>query len=169
MAIEIGDFDIEPTPWNWGQIVDKDQRPLETIEAVCQAMTDSAMFSQSTELWSVFSSAGDTPVICYTGNGPRSKANADFITHACNNYHYFVSTINRLGDELAIEREKYAELRKVYVKLWCAHLELTLDNIADLMAEMEMEPTDAPKFIPQLQELWDKLHADKPGTGSDDK
>ena len=60
-------------------------RPIETVDDIIETMSASARKSESVELWGVTTAndqQGKYKVVCYTGNGPKSRENAAFISSA---------------------------------------------------------------------------------------
>lgn len=90
--------------WQWGH------SGTETHEDAVKYMTDSLMRSDTTDVHMVF--VGDpetedaTRVVCYTGNGPTSEANAAYL--AC----LEPALVIALCDELRNARHKIKHLMK---------------------------------------------------------
>lgn len=63
--------------WEWRQFLRPNGEPIETVEHVCEAQNHSASVSDVAELWGV-NYGPDTPVVCYTGNGPYSAKHAQY-------------------------------------------------------------------------------------------
>jgi hypothetical protein len=56
-----------------------DGKPIETVEDVAETTASSARHGSIAELWGVAIPVGDdNQVVCYTGNGPTSRRNAEF-------------------------------------------------------------------------------------------
>lgn len=64
--------------WQWGTFLRPDGQPIETVEHVCEAQNHSARERDNAELWGV-NYGPDSPVVCFTGNGPCSKDHAQFL------------------------------------------------------------------------------------------
>jgi hypothetical protein len=75
--------DHTPGPWNFTIFTKPDGAPIETPLDVAEALAHSAIVSGLGELWGVsIDVESGVLVICYTGNGPTSKANARLIAAA---------------------------------------------------------------------------------------
>ncbi len=81
------------TPWEFTYFSKPDETPIQTVQDVAITCSHSVLQSERAELWGVSlpnkAEDGSVLVICYTGNGPASKANAEFIARACNSYEDF--------------------------------------------------------------------------------
>jgi hypothetical protein len=91
-------------PWQWGHSGTK------THEDAVRYMTDSLMRSDQTDVHMVFIGDADAPgatrVVCYTGNGPTSEANAAYL--AC----LEPKNIIALCDELRNARHRIKHLMR---------------------------------------------------------
>lgn len=89
-------------PWGWGRFPNQDGVPAQTVEEVIECMAYSARQSELGELWGVMGGTPDDPVVvCYTGNGPTSEANARFIRAAPDLLEALISVRNTLIDATA--------------------------------------------------------------------
>ena len=70
-------------PWEANKFTKLDGSEITTVDDVIECLTSSAKLAGGIELYGI-SSSGDEKIICYTGNGETSKANAAFIVKACN-------------------------------------------------------------------------------------
>ena len=71
-----------PGPWELNTFTKPDGTPMLSNEDVAETLRHSALQSETAELWGVSLPAEDGLVICYTGNGPTSAANARLIAAA---------------------------------------------------------------------------------------
>ncbi len=63
--------------WEWGMFTRPGGAPIETVDHLCEAQEYSARQSDVAELWGV-NYGPDTPVVCFTGNGPTSEKHAQY-------------------------------------------------------------------------------------------
>ena len=90
-----------PTPWVLRSFVWKHGKPVFTVEDVAEFLAATARNSRGMRLFGVSckdEAAGDEPVVCYTGNGPTSEANARFIVRAVNAHDELVAALRGLMD-----------------------------------------------------------------------
>ena len=83
--------------WRWGQFARPDGSPIETVDHVCEAQENSARQSDTAQLWGVDLGV-DRPVVCYTGNGPRSERHAQYI--AAVRPQVVIWILNELGERI---------------------------------------------------------------------
>jgi hypothetical protein len=85
---KVGGIDHSPLPWEFTYFSKPDGSDIKTIEDVAETTAASALKSRGTTLWGVtlpeLAEDGSVNVICYTGNGPHSEANARLIAAAVN-------------------------------------------------------------------------------------
>jgi hypothetical protein len=81
-------IDHSPLPWTFTYFTKPDGSEIKTPQDVADTVAHSALKCEGTTLWGVTLDEPDedgcTPVICYTGNGPHSEANARLIVAAIN-------------------------------------------------------------------------------------
>lgn len=77
-----------PLPWDFTWFTKPDGSEIKTPQDVADTCAFSSLQCEGTRLWGVTlaekDKEGRTLVICYTGNGPHSEANARLITAAVN-------------------------------------------------------------------------------------
>ena len=77
-------------PFEFSWFCRADGEPIATVADVVATLTQSAEKSTRAELWGVSLAERDEDgkqlVVCYTGNGPRSQANARLIAQLLNDY-----------------------------------------------------------------------------------
>ncbi len=83
--------------WQWGTFTLPDGQPIETVDHICEAQNHSARQSETAELWGV-NYGPDTSVVCFTGNGPRSRGHAQFL--AATQPRNLLWILNELGDRI---------------------------------------------------------------------
>jgi hypothetical protein len=80
--------DHSPLPWTFTYFTKPDGSEIKTPQDVAETVASSALKCEGTTLWGVTldepDAEGRTVVICYTGNGPHSEANARLIVAAIN-------------------------------------------------------------------------------------
>jgi len=98
--------DHSPLPWKFTYFSKPDGSDIETPQDVADTVAHSALQGDGTKLWGVTldekDEEGRTLVICYTGNGPHSEANARLIVAAINALNItqevaVISTVQPLG------------------------------------------------------------------------
>jgi len=81
-------IDHSPLPWTLSFFTKPDGSEIKTPQDVAETVAFSATQCEGTTLWGVTlddkDEQGRTKVICYTGNGPQSEANARLIVAAIN-------------------------------------------------------------------------------------
>ena len=81
-------IDHSPLPWTFSKFTKPDGSDITTPQDVADTVAFSALQGDGTTLWGVTldekDEEGRTVVICYTGNGLHSEANARLITAAVN-------------------------------------------------------------------------------------
>lgn len=96
--------------WEWRQFLRPNGEPIETVEHVCEAQNHSANVSDVAELWGV-NYGHDTPVVCYTGNGPSSASHAQYFAAVQPGAMLWV--LAELGDRIErLTQERDAALAK---------------------------------------------------------
>ena len=85
---QIGDSEHSPLPWEFAFFTKIDGSDIATVQDVADTVAASALKSAGIVLWGVTQPGEDADgalrVICYTGNGPHSEANARLIAAAVN-------------------------------------------------------------------------------------
>lgn len=80
--------DHSPLPWTLSNFTKPDGSEIKTSQDVADTVAFSTLQCEGTELWGVTldekDAEGRVLVICYTGNGPHSEANARLIVAAVN-------------------------------------------------------------------------------------
>lgn len=79
-----------PRPWNFTFFCKEDGNPIVTAGDVAETISVSVFKSDTGELWGISVPGEDPVVICYTGNGPTSKANAAHIVTCVNSHELLV-------------------------------------------------------------------------------
>ena len=79
--------DHTPVPWQWANFVNKDGSPITSKEQIKAILCESVDKSEGLYLAGVIATdeKGEATV-CYTGNGPKSHKNAQFIVGLANSY-----------------------------------------------------------------------------------
>ena len=99
-----------PGAWEWAIFHPFDGSKLETKEQIKKILCDSVDKSPLIELNGVLVKAnGEDVVVCYTGNGPHSYANADFIVLACNSFDVLRAENAALREQLKAARAEALE------------------------------------------------------------
>jgi hypothetical protein len=74
---------ISPGKWDWSRHNREDNKPPESIEDIVEILAQSARLGKGLELHGVIGKEGAEDImVCYTGNGPHSAANARFLANA---------------------------------------------------------------------------------------
>jgi hypothetical protein len=80
--------DHSPLPWVFTYFTKPDGSEIKTVQDVADTTAASAFKGEGTTLWGVSEESldedGAVKIICYTGNGPHSEANARLIVAAIN-------------------------------------------------------------------------------------
>ncbi len=84
------------TPWEFTNYTKFDGSPILTAFDVAEITAQSALKSDTAELWGVSIPGPEGPVICYTGNGPTSQVNAAFIARAANSHDEMLRVLNEM-------------------------------------------------------------------------
>jgi hypothetical protein len=81
-------LDHSPLPWTFTYFSKPDGSDIKTPQDVADTVAHSALSCEGTKLWGVsldeLAEDGSVLVVCYTGNGPHSEANARLIVAAIN-------------------------------------------------------------------------------------
>ena len=88
---------LKQKEWQWGQFTRPDGAPIETVDHVCEAQEYSARQSEVAELWGI-NYGPDTPVVCFTGNGPCSKDHAQYF--AAVQPSHLIWLLDELGERI---------------------------------------------------------------------
>ena|ERR1700678_107480 len=85
---KVGGIDHSPLPWEFTYFTKTDGSEIKTVQDVADTTAGSALRCTGTTLWGISlkepSEDGAVQVICFTGNGPHSEANARLIVAAVN-------------------------------------------------------------------------------------
>lgn len=94
--------------WEASKFTKLEGSEIKTVDDVIECLKISATLAGGIELYGVTPKGTDETIICYTGNGKTSKANALFIAKACNYY-------NKLLIELAslLNVDSYEARKKI--------------------------------------------------------
>lgn len=88
------------TPWEANRFLKGDGTEIETVEDVAVILSNSALAGDRAELFGVTNGdtdeSGLSTIICYTGNGPRSQANAARIVTSVNSHAALVEAVKDL-------------------------------------------------------------------------
>lgn len=95
--------------WQWGLFTRPGGAPIETVDHLCEAQEYSARQSDVAELWGV-NYGPDTPVVCFTGNGPRSKDHAQYLAAAQPGAMIWV--LDELGERISRLTDALQTIRK---------------------------------------------------------
>lgn len=87
-----------PLPWEEVNFINHDGTPIKTKDEIVALISESVMKGDGLYLAGV-SIPGDSLVVCYTGNGPKAKANAALIVRATNHYELMVDLLRRIYQE----------------------------------------------------------------------
>lgn len=101
---------ISPGVWDWTKHNREDGKPTESVEDVVAILALSARKGTGVELHGVGAKqCGEDIVVCYTGNGPRSAANARFLANAPAAIDWLTGEVESLRARLAaVEAERGA-------------------------------------------------------------
>lgn len=116
---EIKEREREATkgPWEFTTFSKPSGCPIETLADITKTISVSVERSPMIELWGVnitTDESGQYKVVCYTGNGPTSEANAAFIAHARQDIPDLLGLVDR--QERKIEQLRDG-LRRLELKL----------------------------------------------------
>ncbi len=89
-------------PWEANKFTKLDGSEIKTVADVVECLKSSAELAGGLELYGVAPKGRDDIIICYTGNGETSKANAAFIVKACNSHYDLLEACKRGCNTLAI-------------------------------------------------------------------
>lgn len=100
--------------WQWGTFTRPDGQPIETVEHIYEAQNHSAQQSETAELWGV-NYGPDTSVVAYTGNGPNSRAHAQYL--AATQPRNLLWVLDQLGDRLEAFKDAVEDTESTLVAL----------------------------------------------------
>lgn len=135
-------------PWEEVNFINHDGSQIKSRKDIVALLTESVMKGDGLYLAGV-SVPGDDVVICYTGNGPKAKANASFIVEACNNYEKLQAKMIERNNQLIKANETNADLVVTNRSLVLVNdslrkaLEICRDTLQDL-DELDWEPQGRP-------------------------
>ena len=105
---------ISPRPWDWTSHKREDGKPIQSVEDVVGILALSARKGVGLELHGVGAKQnGEDIVICYTGNGPRSAANARFLANAPAAIDWLCIALREKEAEVEALREELLESKKL--------------------------------------------------------
>jgi len=110
-----------PGPWVATRFLKPDGTEIKTVGDVVEVLSASATKSENAFLYGVTTEReNDHLVVCYTGNGPTSRANASFIVRACNCHDELLAACKEFVRKVecgeARSKRSYAQMKAAILK-----------------------------------------------------